>query len=984
MPDHSPHAFPDPDARLREAIAAFEQARGAGQQPDPREWLALYADVADQLAVYFKAASPEAADSVRELPEVTRFASGLQPFFTPFAEVQESTATLDLDERPDISWIKALGWLFLFFLIQAGCLIGLGILLAIASGRQEIGQNESTAVGFAVGQLLMAYLGWRWLGKEPGRKAAWRRISWLHFLLVLMLVPPLVLVSASIAEWTTAGLNQIFGTTTPATNLQAGYIEYFDRVFDSIARQPWAVMFLLGCILPALGEEIFFRAFLGRGLVARYGVVRGVLCTSVLFGLMHIDPVQISAVTILGIVAHWVYLSTGTLLGPMLLHFSYNAIGFTLRRLMLEDEFLPVGMDGSLLIAPHALAIAFVMLLAVLFALVRTRIRWLTRNGDEWSPGYVTAEKPPVSVGAEPCLGNRLSMPLLACVAGGYLTFAGLFLFARPNWLEANRHWLSFREADACVKQGQFEQALSLYTQAIDINPDYARVYLERGIAYHHLRRYDEAIRDYTEAIRLDPSQAITYENRAGCFNELGQSDKAIADATKAITLDPKQARSYTHRGVAYHRTRKYDLAVDDLSRAIHLGPPLALNHLERGIAFHNLRRIDEAISDYSEAIRLDASLAIAYENRAGCLNEKGDFGKSLADANQAIALNPGQARSYSTRGLAHQSLKEHDEAIKDFSEAIRLGQAQARDFLNRGVAYHNLRKYGEAIKDYTKAIELDPSVALAYENRANCLNDMGRFTDAITEATRAIQKDPKQARSHSLRGIAYLRLTKYQNAIEDLTRAIDLDPGQVRDYLDRGIAFHALQKFKEAISDYTEAIRLKHSLLAVVYENRAGCQVALGQFDEAISDATRAIELDRKQSRSFSHRGLAHQSKKMYDQAVQDFTNAIALGPPHFWDYHHRGWLYLHTKQFGKSLADCDAAIRLFAGFAQTHLHRGVVHQHLGKLKEAIADYTMAIKLDAKLVMAYENRALTYAAVGDDDRARADQEMAQRLKKQE
>jgi WD40 repeat protein len=43
----------DPEERLHEAIAAFEQARDDGRNPDPAAWLDDYPDVADRLAGYF-------------------------------------------------------------------------------------------------------------------------------------------------------------------------------------------------------------------------------------------------------------------------------------------------------------------------------------------------------------------------------------------------------------------------------------------------------------------------------------------------------------------------------------------------------------------------------------------------------------------------------------------------------------------------------------------------------------------------------------------------------------------------------------------------------------------------------------------------------------------------------------------------------------------------------------------------------------------
>jgi hypothetical protein len=41
------------DTRLHEAIASFEQARDAGQDPKPKEWLGRYPEVASQLANFF-------------------------------------------------------------------------------------------------------------------------------------------------------------------------------------------------------------------------------------------------------------------------------------------------------------------------------------------------------------------------------------------------------------------------------------------------------------------------------------------------------------------------------------------------------------------------------------------------------------------------------------------------------------------------------------------------------------------------------------------------------------------------------------------------------------------------------------------------------------------------------------------------------------------------------------------------------------------
>ena len=53
MANESTTGLSDPENRLHEAIATFEDARDAGQDPDPQEWLRRYGDVAGRLAEFF-------------------------------------------------------------------------------------------------------------------------------------------------------------------------------------------------------------------------------------------------------------------------------------------------------------------------------------------------------------------------------------------------------------------------------------------------------------------------------------------------------------------------------------------------------------------------------------------------------------------------------------------------------------------------------------------------------------------------------------------------------------------------------------------------------------------------------------------------------------------------------------------------------------------------------------------------------------------
>jgi lipoprotein NlpI len=69
-----------------------------------------------------------------------------------------------------------------------------------------------------------------------------------------------------------------------------------------------------------------------------------------------------------------------------------------------------------------------------------------------------------------------------------------------------------------------------------------AIAYYNRGVAYHDKGDLDRAIADYTEAIRLDPKYAKAYSNRGIAYLYSGTLAKALADVSQASEFDPKNA----------------------------------------------------------------------------------------------------------------------------------------------------------------------------------------------------------------------------------------------------------------------------------------------------------------------------------------------------------------------------------------------------------------------------------------------------------
>jgi hypothetical protein len=144
---------------------------------------------------------------------------------------------------------------------------------------------------------------------------------------------------------------------------------------------------------PGIGEELWFRGFLGRGLVGRYRLL-GILLTSLLFGLIHLEPRQVVYAMFIGVVLHLSYLATRSLLVPILIHTVNNTLSvLTLHSSALQSVDIPAQR-----IPWHVYATAALLVMAVGWAIWRTRVLLVdqsAKGGDPWRPAYAGVEYPP-------------------------------------------------------------------------------------------------------------------------------------------------------------------------------------------------------------------------------------------------------------------------------------------------------------------------------------------------------------------------------------------------------------------------------------------------------------------------------------------------------------------------------------------------------------------------------------------------------------
>jgi len=128
----------------------------------------------------------------------------------------------------------------------------------------------------------------------------------------------------------------------------------------------------------------------------------------------------------------------------------------------------------------------------------------------------------------------------------------------------------------------QFESAVDAYDESLRRLPQNAMAVAGRGLAEIELGQWDEALTDFIAATQLDPNLAIAYEGLGKVYLETGNYESAITSLDTAISLQ-ETVSARINRGVSEFRLA---LATEDSPQKRHL--------------------LREALRDYRRALQLD------------------------------------------------------------------------------------------------------------------------------------------------------------------------------------------------------------------------------------------------------------------------------------------------------------------------------------------------------------------------------------------
>lgn len=394
------------------------------------------------------------------------------------------------------------------------------------------------------------------------------------------------------------------------------------------------------------------------------------------------------------------------------------------------------------------------------------------------------------------------------------------------------------------IGDGALSDALALARAATSVPEASADAFYWQGMVQSGLGQYEEAVSSYTEALRRNPASAPTQMELARLQLVLGDTARAREYAAAALASQPRALEPRLLLVQALVAAQDLGAAERELAPVLALRPPPAIALVQLGRIKWLQKDADEARKALAEAARLDptgfdavgdlVTIDLSAGARAAARqrlqtylssNPKSaramvmlaglQFGSGERQAGEAllrkvIEVDPSSIAAYSMLGSLYLSEGKAEQALREFQAIVKQRPANLGAQTMVGIALEALGRTDEAKTHYETLVAARPNAAVAGNNLAWIYAQSGERLDmALQLAQDAKRVLPDSPEVDDTLGYVYLKKNLPPLALRPLRAAVEKLPNNpvVRWHLAQALA--ATGDKAGAIAEIEAALKL-------------------------------------------------------------------------------------------------------------------------------------------------------------------------------
>ena len=195
---------------------------------------------------------------------------------------------------------------------------------------------------------------------------------------------------------------------------------------------------------------------------------------------------------------------------------------------------------------------------------------------------------------------------------------------------------------------------------------------VNEGALHEAAGEYEEAVEILEEAVQMMPSDARPYYHLGKVYASMGRMAEARDYMGRAMALNPNyRPFAYVTLGIAMARDETYEAAAEYFEKALDADPGLCIAIYNLGLCQYNLERYEDATETMiraSEVCRDDVAVMVSVSR---VLIELGETDRGIALGRAALELNPRVPEALYAVGLGYEAKGQYSEAALFFERAL-------------------------------------------------------------------------------------------------------------------------------------------------------------------------------------------------------------------------------------------------------------------------------------------------------------------------
>lgn len=468
-----------------------------------------------------------------------------------------------------------------------------------------------------------------------------------------------------------------------------------------------------------------------------------------------------------------------------------------------------------------------------------------------------------------------------------------------------------------------------------------AAAFKEKGNSFLQAKQYDEAISAYTEAINLDPKDQVFFSNRSAAYLSKGDASNALADGQRCVELKKDWPKGYTRKGAALHSLRRYDEAIQAYNDGLEIAPDDA--GLKSGLA--EVQKVKDSIPPAGGGggglgglfgPQMLAKLAVHPKFGPKMGDPAFMMKLQMAQSNPQLLMSDPEMMEVlqiilggmggegeednndnsndSFRAPAPEPYKAPEPELTELEQKVKGARDQSNAAKDQGNACYKEKQFADALTAYDEALRIDPSNLMVMNNKAAVFIEMGECDTAVQVCNLIFDKVretgqhlayAERAKVHQRIAAAHLKkgdfpaaikaygssqIEMYDKAVERKMKTLELEfkKQERHNYINPALGLEAKERgntafrvgdFPLAIKEFEECVK-RDPTNAPYHNNLAAAYLKMGVFNDAKREVERSLELDRNYVKAWAKKGDIEFFMKEYHKSMDSYKAGLAIEP--------------------------------------------------------------------------------------------------------